>query len=63
MRGMSIPCDTCGTNEAQVAVGLLDPRLVCNTCLEWGDHRRWWNKLPRQLISKPSPGPRFALAG
>lgn len=53
---MHIKCDECGENPAEFAVGVQDHLLVCEPCLDWGDHKRKWNLEPRQRLS-----PKFAV--
>ena len=48
--GISIACEACFSREAEFAVGVQDHQLVCETCLAWGDTRRWWHLEPRQAI-------------
>ncbi|ALA06579.1 hypothetical protein SEA_NICHOLAS_62 [Mycobacterium phage Nicholas] len=45
-----VPCEQCFEREAEFAVGHSDHKLVCESCLDWGDSRRWWHLEPRQAL-------------
>lgn len=54
---LMVPCEQCFEKEAEFAIGSHDHKLVCESCMDWGDSRRWWHLEPRQALN-----PRTAAA-
>lgn len=59
---MKIRCDECRESAAEFAVGAIDHRLVCESCLDHGDRRRIWNLEPRQRIDGTTDVDPYAFA-